>query len=84
MEVLGIFAKYLQPFLFYILFVISKNLNNEINTFKYICGNEENHDDYHDSALANVYLIRALKYFYLGENSKSIELLNRGLKSISV
>ena len=35
-------------------------------------------------ALANIFLIRALKYFYLGENSKSIALLNRGFKEISI
>ena len=33
-EVLGLSAKYLQPFFIYILFVISKNLNNEININK--------------------------------------------------
>ena len=66
-----------------------KYLNNEINKLKYICGYElSNNDDYEkeltDVALANVFLIRSLKYFYSAENSKSIALLNRGFRLIGV
>ena len=59
-----------------------KYLNDEIDNFKYICGDTE--AELSSIALANIFLIRALKYFYLGENSKSIALLNRGFKEISI
>ena len=59
-----------------------KYLNDEIDNFKYVCGDDE--AELSSIALANVFLIRAFKYFYLGENSKSIALLNRGFKLISV
>ena len=59
-----------------------KYLNDEIDNFKYVCGDDE--AELSSIALANVFLIRALKYFYLEENSKSIALLNRGFRLISV